>query len=64
VIWDPDKDFEVTANGLYHRHPLTPYAGRRLRGVVETTLVRGRVVFDRGTFADAPLGEPLRRDHA
>lgn len=64
VAWNPEADFEVTPDGLHHRHKLTPYAGRRLRGVVETTVLRGRVVFDRGAFPEAPFGEPLRRGHA
>lgn len=64
VIWNPEADFEVSPDDLHHRHKLTPYAGRRLRGVVETTLVRGRVVFERGTLAEAPLGMPLWRGHA
>ena len=32
----------------------TPYAGRRIRGSIETTLVRGRVVYENGTVAGEP----------
>lgn len=32
----------------------TPYAGRRVRGKIETTLVRGRVVYENGRV----VGEP------
>jgi allantoinase len=44
VAFDPDREFTVEAARLRHRHPVTPYAGRRLRGVVERTWVRGTVV--------------------
>ena len=36
--------FTVDAHALHHRHPVTPYAGRTLRGVVRRTWLRGRVV--------------------
>ncbi len=37
----PDEEFTVDPHRLHHRHPLTPYAGRRLTGVVRRTWVRG-----------------------
>jgi allantoinase len=58
VVWDPDASFVVDPARLEHRHPLTPYAGRTLRGVVHCTLLRGALVFDRGTFTD-PRGTLL-----
>jgi allantoinase len=41
VAFAPDETFVVTPDLLYHRHPLTPYAGRSLRGVVRRTWLRG-----------------------
>ena len=32
VIFDPDAEFIVDPTALFHRHPLTPYRGQRLRG--------------------------------
>lgn len=61
VVFDADAEFEVSAETLQHRHKLTPYAGVRLRGVVQTTVLRGRTIFDRGRFADAPTGQTLER---
>jgi allantoinase len=40
----PDEAFVVDAGRLHHRHPLTPYAGRPLAGVVRGTWLRGREV--------------------
>lgn len=44
VIWDPDARFVVDPAGLHHRHPVTPYAGRELFGVVRATYLGGRLV--------------------
>ena len=43
VMWDPDASFVVDPARLYHRHPVTPYAGRELFGVVRRTYVLGRL---------------------
>jgi allantoinase len=44
-VFDPDAAFTVDPSRLHHRHPLTPYAGRELRGKVEATYVRGELRF-------------------
>ena len=43
-IFAPDESFVVDPRRLQHRHPVTPYAGRRLQGVVRSTMLRGEVV--------------------
>ena len=58
VIWEPDTDFRVDPYTLRHRHPLTPYAGSTLRGVVRTTYLRGVKIYDGGHF---PAAEPAGR---
>uniref|UniRef100_A0A6Q2ZD42 allantoinase n=1 Tax=Esox lucius TaxID=8010 RepID=A0A6Q2ZD42_ESOLU len=58
VIWDPEKEFEVKAS-IHHKHKLTPYMGLRLRGEVCATIVRGRLVYKRGSFSPLPLGKHL-----
>ena len=62
VVFDPDASFVVDAASLLHRHPITPYDGMRLRGVVEQTILRGEVIFDEGKFPGAPLGRTLLRE--
>jgi allantoinase len=61
VVWDPEASFRVDPSRLHQRHPVTPYAGRELQGVVRQTWLRGRRVFDGGSFADPPSGRPLLR---
>ena len=51
---------------LLQRHPLTPFAGQRLRARVVRTLLRGRTAFADGRAAGPPTGrlvtpEPLER---
>ena len=55
VVWDPDAEFIVDPSRLHQRHPMTPYAGRTLRGVVRTTFLRGERVWD---------GDRLIAEHA
>ncbi len=61
VIWDPDEKFRMDPAQLLHRHKITPYAGRELKGVVTTTFLRGRKIFDRGEFSAGPIGHALLR---
>ncbi len=56
VLWDDRASFTVDPGALKHRHPLTPYAGRTLKGVVKTTLIGGQVAYDAATGLSAPRG--------
>ncbi len=56
VIWDPDGETVVDQAALYHRHPLTPYHGRRLVGEVRTTVLGGNVIYDAGVCGNLPRG--------
>jgi allantoinase len=60
VAFEPDVTWTVDPRSLHHRHQITPYAGRDLRGRVMRTYVRGRCVYDRGTFPSSPDGLWLR----
>jgi allantoinase len=59
VIWDPDVEVTVDAAALYHRHPVSPYHDRRLRGRVQTTLLRGAVIYDAGECRGDARGQLL-----
>jgi allantoinase len=56
IVWDPDLTFTVAPERLQQRHKLTPYAGRRLSGVVRTTLVRGEPVWHDGSLTRPQAG--------
>jgi allantoinase len=61
VVFDPDAEFTVVPEALYHRHKATPYAGRTLRGRVDKAFLRGRVIYDSGRFGAAPAGRAVLR---
>ena len=44
LIWDPEARWVVDPDRLHHRHKLTPYAGRELRGAARAVYVGGRLV--------------------
>jgi dihydroorotase len=48
VVFDPAAEWTVRPEEFYSKSRNTPFAGRRLRGRAETTIVRGQVVFARG----------------
>ena len=54
AIADLDAEWEITDDVVLSKIGWTPYAGRRVHGAIETTLVRGRVVYDNGQV----VGEP------
>ena len=45
VVVDPDASFIVRTDQLRHRNKPTPYENETLYGVVETSYLRGRVVY-------------------
>ncbi|KAK9456461.1 hypothetical protein V1511DRAFT_497630 [Dipodascopsis uninucleata] len=47
VIFDPDQEFSVTIDKLHFKNKLTPYSDRKLKGVVEKTILRGSVVYSK-----------------
>jgi allantoinase len=59
IVFDADETFTVTTDRLHFRHPLSPYLGETLRGVVKATYLRGRPVFAKGEF----LGEPEGKEY-
>jgi allantoinase len=59
VVWDPDAPWTVDASRLQQRHPLTPYAGRRLRGVVHETYLRGQRVWENAALDRRSAGTLL-----
>jgi dihydropyrimidinase len=69
VVFDPERETTITADGMHSRSDYTIYEGYSVRGVPETVLVRGEVVVDGGELmvepgfgrfiSRAPFGAPL-----
>ena len=56
LVWDADAEWTLDPTELHQRHPITPYAGRPMRGRVERVYLRGEVVFENGALVGAPSG--------
>jgi len=50
VIFDPEKEWTINAENLHMATDFSPYEGRPVRGAVETTISRGRIVYADGAF--------------
>jgi allantoinase len=61
TIFDPEAEFVVDPDALYHRHRVTPYRDQRLRGVVRRTYLRGRRVYQERESFGSPSGTLLLR---
>lgn len=48
ALVDPDAAWTIRGSALLHKNNWTPYEGRRVRGRVDMTLVRGTVVYRDG----------------
>jgi allantoinase len=59
VIFEPEAEFVVTEDRLYYRHPVSPYLGEKLRGVVKATYLRGQCVFTDGQFCGGARGREI-----
>lgn len=60
VAFDPDASFTVDPTKLHHRNPITPYAGKTLRGVVSATWLRGTLIAENGQTVGSPHGQFLK----
>jgi allantoinase len=60
VIFEPETEFVVSEDRLYHRYPVSPYLGETLRGVVKATYLRGQLLFHGGRFSGEARGLEVR----
>ena len=65
ALWDPEKEVEVSVEGLHDDVGYTPYEGRRLKGWPVTVIRRGAVIVadgelqaERGSGAFLPCDKP------
>ena len=60
VLFAPEAERRVTVEGLFYRHPVSPYLGETLRGVVRETVLRGETVYREGGWFATPGGCEVR----
>jgi allantoinase len=61
VLWNPEEEFVVEESTLIQRHRLTPWLGRRLKGTVQVTYLRGEPVYAREGREEPSRGRLLTR---
>lgn len=61
TVVDWQQQWRVHAKSLQHRHAITPYDGRTLRGVVHRTYLAGECVYQDGQFAATISGTMVNR---
>lgn len=63
VLYDPDKEFTISAHNMHSDYDHTIWEGRKLKGYPVQTYVRGRLVYDNGEFVGAPgYGKFIKRE--
>ena len=62
VIYDPNKDFTISASNMHSDYDHTIWEGKTLHGYPVQTYVRGNLVYDNGEFVGKPgLGQFVKR---
>ena len=59
ILFDPEATFTIAPETLHFRHPISPYLGETLHGLVQATYLRGVPVFQQGSFAPVPTGREV-----
>jgi allantoinase len=59
VVFDPEASYQIDPQMIKYRHKITPYAGRKVKGVVERTYVRGQAVYQDNELIGRPVGKPI-----
>jgi len=61
VIWNPEAQHTIDKKDILHKNKLSAYEQHTVFGVVEQTLLRGEVIFDKNksNFKQKPIGKYL-----
>ena len=60
ALVDLQQEFTVEKQDLFYRHRQSPYLGRKLRGRVVRTVLRGRTIFKDGKIIAKPVGQLVK----
>ena len=61
VVWNPETQHTIDKKDILHKNKLSAYEQHTVYGVVEQTILRGKVIFDKNisNFKDEPIGRYL-----
>ena len=54
VLVDPDRSWVISNDHVLSKCAWTPYAGRRVVGAIDTTILRGSVIYEHGEVVGTP----------
>jgi dihydropyrimidinase len=54
VLYDPQKDFEISAKNMHSDYDHTIWEGIKLHGYPVQTFLRGKLVYDNGAYTGKP----------
>jgi len=60
VVFDTELEFVVGEENLHFRNKISPYLGKRVKGAVRATYLRGECIFVGEEFPGEPRGKELR----
>ena len=61
VLFDPDESFVVRAADSESQQGYTPFEGMELSGKVQTTFLRGEIIYDNGMPVGSATGKYISR---
>jgi len=60
TVFDPEEEFVVREENLHYRHKISPHLGKRMKGIVHETYLRGECIFADGDFPGELRGKECR----
>ena len=61
LVFDDSVEYRISSDRIRHRHKITPYINRVVRGEIERTYLRGHLVYAFDQCQNEPKGRPLLR---
>jgi allantoinase len=59
VVFDPDSSYTITPEIIHHRHKVSPYVGRTVKGIVKSTWLAGECIYRDSKFEGKARGRVL-----
>jgi allantoinase len=61
VVWQPEQEFIVDGQKILVKNKIGPYHNKQLSGVVETTFLAGKIIFQQGKVIEQSCGQTILR---
>jgi allantoinase len=59
VVFDPEASYVITPEIIHHKHKVSPYVGRTVKGAVKSTWLAGECIYQDNQFLGKARGRPL-----